>query len=75
MERLELLWRAYEQFEMAGSNKMLARRSLEEQRGRFNASKATFPERKARLGQLLDGSLALPPGEWLPGVHLSLRIH
>ncbi|KAK9861162.1 hypothetical protein WJX84_008660 [Apatococcus fuscideae] len=63
MERLELLWRAYEQFELAGSNKLLARRSIEEQRSRFNAAKAAFPERKRRLSPLLDGGLALPPGK------------
>lgn len=62
MERLEPLWRAYEQFEMAGSNKLLARRSIEEQRGRFTSARAAFAERKRLLGPLSDGSLALPPG-------------
>lgn len=62
MERLEPLWRAYEQFEMAGSNKLLARRSIEEQRGRFSSARAAFSERKRLLGPLTDGSLALPPG-------------
>ena len=31
MERLEPLWRAYEQFEMAGSNKLLAHISVNHQ--------------------------------------------
>ena len=63
MERIELLWRAYEMFELAGANKQLARRAIDEQRPRCNAAKAALPERRARLAGLLESSLALPPGD------------
>ncbi|KAL4431075.1 hypothetical protein ABPG75_006331 [Micractinium tetrahymenae] len=60
--QLEGLWRGYENFEMGGSNKQLARRLLDEWRPRYQAARGLLREREERLAGLNRKAMALPPG-------------
>ncbi len=59
---LDALWRQYEQLELQNSSKVFARRVLDEQRPRYQASKAAQPARQRLLGALELDVFALPPG-------------
>lgn len=60
---LDTIWSMYESFENSLGNKTLAKRSLDEWRPRYHASKSVYKERKQLCDALDTRMLPLPPGK------------
>jgi len=62
INNLDAIWREYEEFENLGGNRDLARGKLQENNGRYVASRAEARARKTRRENLSSNALAVPPG-------------
>lgn len=62
-QQLEALWKGYESFEMAGGNKVFARKVLDEWRPRFQLCRQALRDRRRKLEGLALGALPFPPGK------------
>ncbi|GMH44710.1 hypothetical protein BSKO_12662 [Bryopsis sp. KO-2023] len=60
---LDALWKAYENFEKSGTNKVLGRKLLEDMRSRYMSARRVYQERKRRLDDIRITALAVPPGD------------
>ena len=60
---LDSIWSMYEAFENSAGNKELAKRALDEWRGKYHACKAVCNERMALCDELDTKMLPLPPGK------------
>ncbi|KAL6767811.1 hypothetical protein ACKKBF_B36705 [Auxenochlorella protothecoides x Auxenochlorella symbiontica] len=58
----DALWAAYEAFELAGANKALGRRAVDEWRPRWQAARALSTQRATLAGRLAHHALPAPPG-------------
>lgn len=60
---VDALWKAYENFEKSGANRMLSRKLLEDFRPRYLAAKRVFQERSRKFEDIKLTTLSLPPGK------------